>query len=238
MNRKNILILGILIVGLIGAGAFIYSTFFSGTDLSKGSANILVLAVDETEERPGMGAVDMAFLVQLENGSVVNYTPIYPGKMRHPTQPEPDEPKTQGAGSKMLLHDSLWDKDTVQGMKYAQEIVEHHTGKHPDAVVAINNQAIDSIIKSAGDLEIKNNNVNGSGLWIVREEEYFMGKSRGESVSILIKALSTASKNSTKRNAMLQTAIDQYSNGNIIMYPSGSFMSLATSKGIGSIQNI
>lgn len=229
------LLIGIVLVVLIGVGAIIYSMFLSGPDLSQGKKSVLVLAVDESEPRPGMGAVDMAFMVQLENGSIVNYTPIYPGKMRHPTQSEPAEAQAQGAGSMMLLHDSLWDSDTVKGINYAKEIVEHNTDMHPDAVVAVNTKALDAVIKSAGDLKAKGKSVNISAIDLIREEEYGGGMSRGDAVLTLASALSSAANNPTKRNAMAQTAMDQYSQGNIVMVPTGSFMSLIASKGLGSI---
>lgn len=235
MNRKNMLLIAIVFVGLIGLGAILYSTFLTGPDLSQGEKSILILAVDESEPRPGMGAVDMAFMVKLNNGNIVNYTPIYPGDMRHPTQAASPEAQAEGSGSMMLLHDSLWDTDTTQGIKYAEEIVEHNTEMHSDAVVAINTKALDTIIKSAGDLKAKGKSVNISAIDLIREEEHRGGMKRGDAVLALASALSTASNDPSKRNAMVQAAMDQYSQGNIVMVPSGSFMSLLASKGLGSI---
>jgi len=228
MNRKNRLLTGIVIVGLIGVGALIYGMFLGGPDLSQGERSILILAVDESESRPGMGAVDMAFIVTLKNGSIVNYTPFYPGGMTHPTQPEPPG---AGAGGMMLLHDSLWDTDTVQGMKYAKEIVEHNKGVQIDAVVAVNTEAMDAVI-SAAQLP-----TTLTAADIIRENDQLHGgsMSRGEAVLALVKDLSKAATNEKTRNSMIQAALDQYSAGNIVMDPSGSFMSLLATKGFNAL---
>ena len=60
MNRTRKLIIAILIVVLIGLFAIIASALFmdNDTNLDEGSKNILVCAIDETEDRPGMGACD------------------------------------------------------------------------------------------------------------------------------------------------------------------------------------
>ena len=237
MNRKNKILVGIIIVGLIGLGAFMYDMFLAGPNLSQGDKTILVLAVDESEQRPGMGAVDMTFVIQLKNGHVVNYTPVYPGGMKHPTQPEPANAQAQGAGSRLLLHDSLWDADTVKGMNYAKEIVEANTNFTPDVVVAVNTEAMDAIISSAGGVKIKGVQTNISAADIIRENDQLHGgpMTRGEAVLSLVSALSKAAKNEATRGAMIQTALDQYSKGNIVMVPSGSFISLLFSKGFDSL---
>ena len=58
MNRTRKLIIGVIIVVLIGLIAMIAGTLFLGSDteLTEGSKNILVCAIDESETRPGMGA--------------------------------------------------------------------------------------------------------------------------------------------------------------------------------------
>ena len=237
MERKNKLIIAITVVAAIGILAVVWGTFLGGPDLSQGDKSILVLAVDEGESRPGMGAVDMAFVVNMKNGSISNYTPVYPSGMRHPTQSEPAEAQAQGAGSKLLLHESLWDSNTQQGMQYAKEIVEANTNMTPDAVVAINTEALDAIIKSAGPIKVNGQETNISAIDLVRENDELHGgsMSRGEAVMALASALSTAANNPEKRNAMVQVALDQYSKGNIVMIPQGSFVSLMASKGLGSV---
>jgi len=225
--------MGIVIVGLIGVGALFYGMFFNGPDLSQGKKSILVLAVDKGEQ-PGLGGVDMAFMVDLENGSIKKFTPIYPGGMKHPTQPAPGNlPGT------MLLHDSLWNNDNGEGMEYAKEIVEANTGMKADAVVAITNEGLDAIIDSIRPFEVNGVVSDLDATSIVRENDqlYGNGMTRGEAVMVLVKALSTAAKNPDKRNTMVQTALDEYSKGNIIMSPEGSFTSLLATKGFDALLN-
>ena len=68
MNRRKKLIIAILVVILIGLLIIIAGSLFftSNSELATGNKTILVCAIDESEERPGMGACDMAFLVSLE----------------------------------------------------------------------------------------------------------------------------------------------------------------------------
>ncbi len=238
MERKNKLIIAILIIAAIGILVIIWGTFLSGPDLSLGNKNILVLAGDK-EEQPG-GAVDMAFMVQLENGSIKNYTPIYPGGKSHPTQPAPGN--LQG---KMMLHDSLWN-GPEQGMQYAKETVEATTGMHADAVVVIYDKGLDAVIDSIRPLKINGEETSLTATDIVRENDNYSGysgrgsnitgtMSRGDAVMVLVEALSQAAEDPDKRNKMVQTALSQYSQGNILMTPSGSFVGLMATKGLGSI---
>ena len=106
--------------------------------MASGDKNILVLASDK-DEQPG-GGVDMAYMVKLENGTIANYTPVYPGGMTHPTKQA-----LGGLEGPMRLHDCLWD-GPEQGMEYAKEIVEANTGMHADAVVIIYDDELDAII--------------------------------------------------------------------------------------------
>ena len=145
MNRTKKLIIAILVIVLIGLIAVIFGALFSGPDLSSETKNILVLASDKEEQ--SNGGVDMAFMIRLENGSLKNYTPVYPGGMTHPTQPAPG-----GLGGNMFLHDCLWD-GVGQGMEYAKEIVEANTGMKSDAVVVVYDVAVDDIINSVEALE-------------------------------------------------------------------------------------
>jgi len=231
MERKNKLIIGITVIAVIGILALIWGVFLAGPNLAEGDKTILVLAVDESESRPGMGAVDMAFIIDLKNGSISKYTPVYPGGMRHPSQDAPQAVQAQGAGLKLLLHDSLWDENTEQGMQWAKEIVEANTKFTPDAVVAINTEGLDAVIKAANlptelgaaDIIRENDELHGGGM------------SRGNAVISLASDLSKAANDGTKRNAMIQAALDQYSKGNIVMIPEGSFMGLMASKGLGSL---
>ncbi|MEE1129096.1 MAG: DUF4012 domain-containing protein [Methanobrevibacter sp.] len=237
MNRTKKLIIAILVIVLIGLLAVIYGALFSGPDLTYETKNILVLASDKEEQ--SNGGVDMAFMIRLENGSLKNYTPVYPGGMTHPTQPAPG-----GLGGKMFMHDCLWD-GVDQGMEYAKEIVEANTGMKSDAVVVVYDKAVDSVIDSVRPLKVDGEVTNLSATEIIRENDAYQGypgnenvqgnMSRGDAVMVLVKALATAAKDPAKKNTMVQTALKEYSNGNIIMKPEGSFTRLLATKGFESI---
>lgn len=234
MDRKRRLIIAILLVVFIGLMVVIAGALFIGHDseLTQGDKNILVCAIDESEDRPGMGACDMAFIVNLKNGTLVNYTAIYPGGLTHPTAAEPQEAQNQGAGSALLLHDAFWDADNEVGMKYAKEIVEYQTNTSIDSVVAINSEALDAILSAAGPLEINGKVTNATGIDIIREEDWGSGVSRGDAVMDIVKATAkAASSNPDVKSAIVKAAIDQYSKGNIIMDQKGDFMGLLASKG-------
>ena len=175
MRRRKKLIIAILVVILIGLISFIAHAFFIGPDLTKGEMNVLILA-SEKGEQPN-GAVDMAFMVHLVNGSLDNYTPVYPGGMSHPSKPAPGN-----IGGRMMLHDCLWDGTGV-GMENAAEIVEANTGMHANAVVIIYTDGLDHIIDSirpfyvdgVGTLHIKG---DGSALDITANSSITSATSR------------------------------------------------------------
>ena len=237
MKRTKKLIIAILVVILIGLLAVIAGALFLGPDLTYEDKNILVLASDKYEQ--SNGGVDMAYMVHLKNGSLANYTPVYPGEMYHPSQPAPG-----GLGGNMFLHDCLWD-GVDQGMQYAAEIVEYHTGMHADAVVVVYDEGIDHVIDSIRPLYVDGEVTNLSATDIVRENDAYFGyagnenvpgtMSRADAVMVLTKALSNASKDPVKKSAMVEAAVKEYSNGNIIMKPDGSFTRLLATKGFENI---
>ena len=238
MTRTKRLIIAILVVVFVGLIAIIAGALYMShdSDLVQGNKNILVCAIDEGEQRPGMGACDMAFIIYLENGTINNYSAVYPGGMTHPTATEPQEAQSQGAGSALLLHDAFWDEDNSVGMQYAKEIVEYNTGTQIDSVVAINSQALDAILSAAGPLKINGEITNASGIDIIREEDWGNGVSRGDAVLEIVKAAANAaSKDGSVKSAMINAAIDQYSKGNIVMDKEGDFVGLLASKGFSSI---
>ena len=237
MRRRKKLIIAILLVILIGLLSIIAGSLFLPHDneLASGTKNILVCAIDESEPRPGMGACDMAFIVTLKDGELINYTAIYPHGMTHPNASEPQEAQEQGAGEKLLLHDSFWENDTKQSMKLAKEIVEYQTNTSIDAVVAVNSAALDAILKSVGTLDVNGTQINASGIDIIREEQYGGGVTRGAAVMDIVKAAGHASQDPLTKAAMVNAALDQYSKGNIVMEPQGSFVGLLASKGIDNL---
>ena len=237
MKRTKKLIIAILLVILIGLLTIIAGALFLGPDLTYEDKNILVLASDKGEQPNG--AVDMAFMVELKDGQVKNYTPIYPGGKAHPTQPAPG-----GLSGNMLLHDCLWD-GTKDGMRYASEIVEANTGMKSDAVVLVYTDGIDAVIDSVKPLVVDGEETNLSAEDIIRENDAYNGypgsenvqgtMSRGDAVMVLVKALAQAAQDPNKKATMIQTALDQYSKGNIIMTPEGAFTRLLATKGFESL---
>ena len=237
MRRRKKLIIAILLVILFGLLTLIAGTLFIGPDLTQGSMNVLVLASDKYEQPNG--GVDMAFVVHLENGSLVNYTPVYPGGMSHPTKSAPGN-----IGGKMMMHDCLWD-GTPGGMQNAKEIVEANTNFSIDAVVIIYDEGLDYIIDSIRPFYVDGKECNLSAADIVRENDGYNGypgsggvsgnMSRGDAVMVLVKALSNATKDPNKKSTMIQAAMDQYSKGNIIMTPQGAFAKLLATKGFDKL---
>lgn len=237
MKRSKKLIIAILVVIIIGLLIVIAGALFGGPDLTQESKNILVLASDKYEQPHG--GVDMAFMVRLENGSLANYTPVYPGGMTHPTQPAPG-----GLSGKMFMHDCLWD-GLDQGMQYAAEIVEYNTGMHADAVVVVYDEGVDHIIDSIRPIYVDGEETNLSATDIIRSNDAYNGyagsenmpgnMSRADAVMVLARALSNASKDPIKKSTMVETALKEYSNGNIIMKPEGSFTRLLATKGFERI---
>lgn len=240
MNRTKKIIVAVLIIVLIILAAIVVSVIFLGNNskLTEGDKNILVCAIDESEQRPGMGACDMAFIVRLNNGTLKDYVAFYPGGMAHPTASEPEEYQKQGAGPKLLMHDSFYGEDANKDMQLAKEIVQYNTNITIDNVVAVNTEALDAVLKAAGPLEINGTTVtNASGLDIIREENWNQGVSRGEAVLDIVKAASKKAKDPDIKSAMVNAAMDQYSKGNIVMDNQGDFISLLASKGIETFFN-
>ena len=238
MKRTKKLIIAILLVVLIGLLASIYGASNSGPDLSQEDKDILILAADKYEQ--SNGGVDMAFMIHLENGSFANYTPVYPGGMTHPTQPA----SSALGGGKMFLHDSLYD-GVEDGMQYAKEIIEYNTNMTPDAVVLVYDEGVDNVIDSIRPLEVDGKVTNLSATDIIRENDAYNGyagnegvtgtMSRSDAVMVLVKALAQAAADPDKKATMVKAALDEYSKGNIIMQPEGSFTKLLATKGIESI---
>ena len=236
MNRTKKLIIAILIVVLVGLVASIFGALTSGPDLTQENSEILLLTADKYEQ--SNGGVDMAFMVHLENGSFKNYTPIYPGGMTHPSQPNPV------GGGNMRMHDCLYN-GIDDGMQYAKEIVEANTNMTPDAVVLVYDEAVDRIIDCIRPLKINGEVSNLTATDIIRENDAYNGYSgndmvtgtmtRSDAVMVLAKALAKSAGDPDKKSKMVETALQEYSQGNIVMQPQGSFTKLLATKGIESL---
>ena len=238
MTRTKKLIIAILIVILIGLLASIYGALNTGPNLTQENKDILLLTADKYEQ--SNGGVDMAFMIHLENGSFANYTPVYPGGMTHPTQPA----SSALGGGKMFLHDCLYD-GVDDGMQYAKEIVEANTNLTADAVVLVYDEGVDNIIDSIRPSKVDGVETNLSATDIIRENDAYNGyagnegvsgtMSRSDAVMVLVKALAQAAANPDKKATMIQAALNEYSKGNIVMKPEGSFTNLLATKGIESL---
>jgi hypothetical protein len=233
--RRIIKILLIIILILIGvAAAFVIYQYEqpASSNVMRGEHTILLLCVDPSEQRPGLGGVDMAFAVHVSDGNVKNLTSIYPGGMMHPTAMEPS-----GAGTgRLMLHDTLWDADPAVGAKLAQETVEANTGIKTDAVVMVTPTAIDAFIAAVGPIYVPGQgNVTGNSIQFIRDEQNAGGMNRSSAVQSIMKPILNATKNPSKYAALSQVAVDQYMKGNIVVVPKDLFTQFAISKGINTI---
>lgn len=212
------------------------STFIVSENLAEENKTILVLASEKGEQQNG--AVDMAYLVRLEDGKLKNYTPVYPGGKKHPTAKSP-------RGGNLLMHDCLY-YGVEKGMVYAQEIVKANTGNDSDAVVLVYTEGIDAVLDAARPIMIDGVETNLTAVDIIRKNDAYNGykgskakvtgtMSRGGAVMVLVKALSKKAKDPETKKRMAQAALDQYNKGNIRMLPEGSFVRLLATKGFESI---
>ena len=233
-KKIAIIILLIFIAGTLFV-AYEYQTTSSDVNVLEGDHNLLILCADPSEKRPGIGAVDMAFVVHTTDGNIKNVTPIYPGHMAHPTAAPPQYLKDTQGVNKLYLHDSLWSADVENGTKLAQEIVQYNTGYKTDVVVVVTPDAIDALIKAIGPIYVNGTDVTGSSIAFVRDEQYNRGMSRGEAVESVMKPMINATKDKSKFTALIQTATTQYAQGNIVVVPKDAFVKIAIAYGFKSL---
>ena len=229
-----IIILLIFIAGLLFV-AYEYETTTSGENVLQGDHNILILCADPSEKRPGIGAVDMAFVIHTHDGNIENVTPVYPGGMAHPTASPPQYLKDTQGVTKLYLHDSLWDANVETGTKLAQEIVQYHTGLKTDIVVVVTPDAIDALINAIGPIYANGADVTNSSIAFVRNEQYNENMTRGEAVKSVMNPMINAIKNKSKFSAFLQAATTQYAMGNIVVVPKDAFAKIAIAYGFKSL---
>ena len=233
-KKIAIIILVIFIAGILFV-AYEYETTTSDENVLQGDHNILILCADPSEKRPGIGAVDMAFVVHTHDGNIENVTPIYPGGMAHPTASPPEYLKETQGVNKLYLHDSLWDANVETGTKLAQEIVQYNTGYKTDVVVVVTPDAIDALINAIGPIYVNGTDVTGSSIAFVRNEQYNENMSRGEAVKSVMNPMINAIKDKSKFSAFLQTATAQYAQGNIVVVPKDAFVKIAIAYGFKSL---
>jgi len=238
--RKIVKILIVVILILLASvAAFVIYQYEqpSSTNVMKGDHNILLLTADPSEKRPGVGGVDMAFVIHVTDGDIKNLTPIYPGGMTHPTA---QEPAAANAGSGNLkFHDVLWDANITEDTVLAQEIVKYNTNITTDAVVIVTPDAVDAVLNSIGPINIPGYNGNGTNAAVAyirnETEQANSTMSRGNATETLMKPVMAAAKDPTKAPALFSTIISQYSKGNIIVVPSDLMTQFAISKGLNLI---
>ena len=232
-KKIAIIILLIFVAGLLFV-AYEYQTTTSAENILQGDHNILILCADPSEKRPGIGAVDMAFVISTHDGNVVNVTPIYPHLLASPTVAPPAEVKAQG-DTKLYLHDSLWWADTDYDAKVAQEIVQYNKGYKTDIVVVVTPDAVDALINAIGPIYANGTDVTNSSIAFVRNEQYNENMSRGEAVKSVMDPMISAIKDKSKFSAFLQTATTQYAMGNIVVVPKDAFVKIAIAYGFKSL---
>ncbi|HIH62105.1 MAG TPA: DUF4012 domain-containing protein [Methanobacteriales archaeon] len=224
MNRKIIIFIVIIILAGTILSFIVHKDF---QNVMKGKKKVLLLCVDPSEPRPGIGAVDMAFIITLDNGDITSIESIYPGQMAHPTATPPPSLKATGV-KKWYLHDALWENDTEKGAKLAQEIVEYNTGKKTDVVVIVTPEAVDAILARMGPVYVEGQgHVSGNSIYFLREEQK-TGYTRGDAVKSLINAIIDATKDRDKFMILVDEAIQQNAQGNIIVVPQTSVVEFLT----------
>lgn len=198
--------------------------------------NILVLLVDPKENSPSPGAVDFAFVIEMKNSSIANFTPIYPtgpGE-EHPTAP-PNMVTTNLQIKLLYLHNSLYDVPLKEGTKQAQEIVEYKQGIKTDVVVIVNPEAVDAILAAIGGVEVNGSIVTNNSVDFLREEQSSNNISRPDIVENVGYAVRNASRDKSKRIPIIQAMTIQYTQGNIVVVPDDVFFKLIKAEGVKSI---
>ena len=133
--------------------------------------------------------MDMAFVVNVNDGQIGNVTPVYPGGLAHPSLTPTADMQAEGL-HEWYLHDSLWSDDLENGTKIAQEIVEYHTNMSTDMVVVVTPTAIDAMLNAVGPVTSNGQEVsNVSSIDFLREDQSNHGATRGDAIEILLKVL-------------------------------------------------
>ena len=233
MSRKLIALIILLII-IVSAGIYVSYFYTQGKEKFEGNYNVLLLCADPSEPRPGVGAVDMVFVVNVNQGKIVNMTPVYPGGLAHPTKSPNSE--LRNYADKLYLHDSLWSSDVEEGSKIAQEIVEYHTGLKTNLVVIVTPEAIDAMIEAIGPVYVEGQGyVSGNSIEFLRGEQDNGGMSRGNAVQSLMNGLKKKAQDPKNRKVLMETASAQYAQGKLYVIPSTVFQEFVIYEGVNSI---
>ena len=231
MSKKLILV---LIVILLAGSVIAYGAYQNeqpgSVNIMKGDHNVLILLTND-KANPGTEVVDMAFSIHLINGNIGNITPIYPQGMRSTTLMEPN---SLGTGN-LLLKDTFWNNDTTKDAANAQLIIHENTGIKTDAVVIIKYPAANAFL-----LAISPVNIPGYGEVGSNNSEAFLKYMtfdvptttlKAGETAVVLPSIYAAATNPNKRPALLQAAIQQYIEGNIVVIPQHIIPQIAISKG-------
>ena len=236
VSKKKIIlaIILILIVAIAAAGVSFFMNYQQGKASFQGKHNILVLCADPTEQREGIGAVDMAFLIQLNDGHLGEVTPVYPGGLYDPSMTPPPDLASEGVAH-WYLHDSLWTSNLEEGTQRAQQIVKYNTNQDSDIVVVVTPDAIDAMIKTVGPVYSNGQEVTTDSLEFLRNDQDENGATRGDAIEGLADGIINATKTSGKKVELLSTVTDQYSKGNIQVVPKNIFEKLVAYAGVSNL---
>ena len=233
LSKKKLLLIIILVI-LVAIGGYFLINYHQGKGSFSGEHNVLILCTDPSEQRPGIGAVDMAFVAKVKDGKLIDTTPVYPGGLAHPTLSPPASLRAEGVDV-VYLHDSLWSDDLDNGTKIAQEIVKYHTNMSTDMVLVVTPDAIDAVVEAVGPVYSNGQEVTGSSIEFLRDDQSSNGVTRGNAIEGLADGILEAANNNHKKPALITTALDQYAKGNIQASPKDKFSQFLSYQGISSI---
>lgn len=231
-KKKTILAILIIIIAIVGVSIFV--NYQQGKSAFAGNHNILVLCVDPSEQREGVGAVDMAFNIELNDGKLGEVTPIYPGGMYDPSLTPPPDLVREGVDH-WYLHDSLWTSSLEDGTARAQQIVKYNTGLTSDVVVVVTPDAIDAMISAVGPVYSKGQEVTSDSLSFLRNDQDKNGATRGDAIEGLAEGIINATKSGGKKIELLATITGQYITGNIQVVPNDKFQQLISFAGFTNL---
>jgi hypothetical protein len=223
------ILIAILLVGSVVAyGASQYEQPAS-SNIMKGDHNVLILLTND-KQHPGTQAVDMAFSIKLVNGNIGNITPIYPLGMRSTTL---KEPSAYGTGN-LLLKDTFWNNDTTKDAANAQTIVKENTAIKTDAVIIIKYPATNAFLLAISPVnipgygEVGSNNSAAFLKYMTFDVPTSTLKS-GET-AVVLPPIYKAATNPSNQPALIEAAIQQYIEGNIIIVPQQVIPQIVISK--------
>jgi hypothetical protein len=232
ISKKKMILIGLAII-LVAVGGYLLTNYMEGQKAFAGEHNVLVLCTDPSENRPGVGAVDMAFVIKLNDGKVGEITKVYPGGLTHPTKEPSASMRAEGLNV-VYLHDSLWSDNLTEGTTTAQEIVEYHTGLKTDMVLVVTPEAIDALINAVGPVYSDGKEVTSSSIDFLRDDQK-EGATRGDAIEGLADGIKDAASKNNKKPQLIQAAMDQFSKGNIKVVPEDKFAPFISYGGISNI---